>query len=121
MSLGLINKEIPFNVSRETIERLEILFSLLKKWQPRINLISPPKGLADELLDLYIWERHFLDSLQIYPLLDNDSSILDIGSGGGFPGLVVAACGIQDIYLVESDKRKCEFLKEASSMIALRS
>ncbi len=98
------------NVSRETSERLKTLADLLVKWNPRINLVS--KSTIEHL-----WTRHILDSAQIFQLSHaNCAHWVDIGSGGGFPGLVVAlmvaeANGPQNVTLIESDQRKCAFLR----------
>lgn len=95
-------------VSRETIDRLSLYAALLNKWQTRINLVG-----AATLADL--WRRHMLDSAQLYPLLpEGTRTVLDIGSGAGFPGLVLAVLGVPDVHLVESDTRKCAFLREAA-------
>jgi 16S rRNA (guanine527-N7)-methyltransferase len=94
-------------VSRETIERLSAYAALLVKWQARINLVS-----ASTLEDL--WRRHMLDSAQLLPLLpEGTTSVIDLGSGAGFPGLVLAILGIPEVHLIESDQRKCVFLTEA--------
>lgn len=96
------------DVSRETLARLEAYLDLLERWQRRINLVGPAT-LQDP------WRRHFLDSAQLYPLLpDGVLNILDIGSGAGFPGLVLAILGAPNVTLVDSDKRKCAFLREAA-------
>ncbi|MFT4783178.1 MAG: 16S rRNA (guanine527-N7)-methyltransferase, partial [Paracoccaceae bacterium] len=72
------------NVSRETQERLEIYAALLQKWSPKINLVA--SGSLPNL-----WERHFLDSAQVLERIDAvDGTWFDLGSGGGFPGLVCA-------------------------------
>ena len=97
------------NVSRETFSLLERLAALVEKWNKSINLIS--KSTVPNL-----WERHILDSVQIYHATQvNFKSWLDIGSGAGFPGLVLAILAKEknidgEIILVESDKRKCAFL-----------
>ncbi|TKD26194.1 16S rRNA (guanine(527)-N(7))-methyltransferase RsmG [Rhodobacter capsulatus] len=97
------------DVSRETIERLERLEALLKKWNPAINLVSP-RTLAE------IWTRHFLDSAQILQsVAQAPQHWADLGSGGGFPGLVVGVLAKERfpdmrLTLVESDKRKAAFL-----------
>ncbi len=81
---------------------------LLRRWQARINLVSEA-SLGDP------WRRHFLDSAQLFPLIAPASARLyDIGSGAGFPGLVLAIMGLHDVHLIESDQRKAEFLREAS-------
>lgn len=98
------------NVSRETSERLIVLADLLKKWNPRINLVS--KSTLDDL-----WSRHILDSAQILSLVDQPvDHWVDIGSGGGFPGLVIALMSGESgwparITMIESDQRKCAFLR----------
>ena len=94
-----------FNVSRETSSKLEIYQELLIKWQKAVNLVAPPT-----LIDANI--RHFEDSYQIGGLL-RDEIIVDIGSGAGFPGLVLAAFGYT-VNLVEVDQKKCQFLKNVS-------
>lgn len=98
------------NVSRETSERLKLLAELLRKWNPKINLVSR------STMDM-IWERHILDSAQIFDLVSHPvKHWVDIGSGGGFPGLVVAILAAekdptQRTTLIESDQRKCAFLR----------
>ncbi|MBT8416044.1 MAG: 16S rRNA (guanine(527)-N(7))-methyltransferase RsmG [Silicimonas sp.] len=98
------------DVSRETISRLSEFVALVKKWNPKINLVS--KGSMDD-----IWTRHILDSAQILeyapPGIDR---WMDLGSGGGFPGVVIATMlnEIQPetvVTLVEADQRKATFLK----------
>ena len=92
------------NVSRETIHKFQLYLTLLKKWQRRINLVSN-STLADA------WRRHILDSGQLaayYP--PQTRQILDVGSGAGFPGLVLAIMGGVTVDLVESDQRKAVFL-----------
>ncbi|MGJ8610357.1 MAG: 16S rRNA (guanine(527)-N(7))-methyltransferase RsmG [Octadecabacter sp.] len=102
-------------VSRETMEKLEKLAALIEKWTKSINLIAP-KSVPD------IWDRHIVDSAQIYKCAPkNWTHWLDIGSGGGLPGLVIAILD-QDrrpMTLVESDKRKCLFLSNARRELGL--
>ena len=96
------------NVSRETLERLKLYAALLEKWNRRINLVG--RGTVDDL-----WRRHMLDSAQLLPLIPADAkSLVDLGSGAGFPGLVLAICGVQNVHLIESDRKKCSFLREAT-------
>jgi 16S rRNA (guanine527-N7)-methyltransferase len=95
-------------VSRETLARLSDYAALLVKWQTRINLVS-----ATTIDDL--WRRHMLDSAQLLPLLPPGAkSLIDLGSGAGFPGLVLSILGIPEVHLIESDQRKCVFLAEAA-------
>ncbi len=93
-------------VSRETLDRLRTYADLLVKWQPRINLVGPAT-LPD------LWRRHFLDSAQLFPHVPA-GPLVDLGSGAGFPGLVLAVLGAGPVHLMESDQRKCAFLREAA-------
>lgn len=79
--------------------------ALLLKWQKAINLVAP-STLSD------IWNRHILDSAQLFSFIDPQAVIGDMGSGAGFPGLVLAMMGARHIHLVEADTRKCLFLEE---------
>lgn len=94
-------------VSRETLARLILYVDVLRKWTARINLVSRA-SLAD------VWRRHILDSAQLLPLGADHGSWLDLGSGAGLPGLIIAIMGVSDVHLVESDSRKCAFLREAA-------
>ena len=97
-------------VSRETYEKLCVFHEILIKWQNSINLIS--KNTVKN-----IWERHFLDSAQLYKFVKGiDGNIIDFGSGAGFPGLILAIMGKKNIHLVESDSKKCVFLKEIAML-----
>lgn len=119
--------ELDYAASPALIADLQAYADLLTKWQRRMNLVGP-STLAD------IWRRHFLDSAQLYPLLPaNDPAsqengrrklkVFDLGSGAGFPGLVLAAMAKHDprfpggrplrLQLIESDRRKAQFLAEA--------
>lgn len=96
------------DVSRETLDRLALYAELLQKWQPKLNLIGP-STVPD------LWTRHFVDSAQIHPLVPpGAATIVDIGSGAGFPGLVLAILGLKTVHLVESDTRKAVFLREVA-------
>ena len=97
-------------VSRETYEKLCVFHKILIKWQNSINLISKSTVKS-------IWERHVLDSAQLYKFVrDIEGNIIDFGSGAGFPGLVLAIMGKKNIHLVESDYKKCVFLKEIAML-----
>lgn len=96
------------NVSRETFERLEIYVKLLLTWNKRINLI----GRSTES---DVWNRHILDSLQLIKYLpDSHARIIDLGSGAGLPGAVLALCGYQNVTLVEKNSKKATFLRNVS-------
>ena len=104
------------NVSRETMNCLENYVDLLIKWNQSINLIS--KHTINQ-----IWDRHVLDSAQLVRFIDKDvRKWVDLGSGAGFPGLVVASI-VKDsipklcVSLVESDQRKCVFLRQAADLL----
>ena len=93
-------------VSRETLPLLNEYVSLILQWNRKT-------GLVQENTLENIWERHILDSLQITNYLNNKTqSILDIGSGGGLPGIIIAIAGYKNITLCESNIRKVVFLEE---------
>ncbi len=100
-------------VSHETSSRLEIYYQLLLKWQKAINLVSK-NTLQDS------WARHFADSAQLAQHIRADVSresrhVVDLGSGAGFPGLVLGIMRPDlEVHLVESDDRKCQFLRTVS-------
>ncbi len=109
---------LPAHVSRETLERLNLIAAQVRKWQPRINLVAP------STLET-LWERHIEDSMQLLPLAPPAfKTWLDLGSGGGFPALVVAALCADDpdqrFVLVESNGKKCSFLRETARLAGLR-
>jgi len=96
-----------FNVSRESFDRLQILAKLILEWQKHINLIS-----AATIPDL--WKRHILDSVQLLPLVPKTvTAIADLGSGAGFPGLVLAATQTAIVHMYEANSKKAAFLSEA--------
>ncbi|MGB1360909.1 MAG: 16S rRNA (guanine(527)-N(7))-methyltransferase RsmG [Alphaproteobacteria bacterium] len=107
------NIDTIYSVSRETLEDLQKFHDLLLKWQKAVNLISP--NTTGE-----VWHRHIADSVQLFKYIpDETKSIADIGSGGGFPAIILAilAKDLQNsadfhITMIESDKKKCLFLKE---------
>lgn len=109
-----------FDVSRETVDRLSLYADLLRQWQKAVNLVAP--STLDD-----IWHRHFADSAQIMTLAkDHPGPWLDIGSGGGFPALVVAILSLDPAFappagtparhltLVESIAKKCAFLSDVA-------
>lgn len=99
-------------VPRETLEGLKRYADLLVAWQARLNLVAP-STIPD------LWRRHMLDSAQLFPLIEAsgavgpDRPLIDLGSGAGFPGLVLAIMGIAPVILIESDVKKCAFLRES--------
>jgi 16S rRNA (guanine527-N7)-methyltransferase len=98
-------------VSRETEDRLAILVELLDRWRQKINLISNATFPS-------VWTRHIADSAQLAALAPEAKRWLDMGSGAGFPGLVIAIqlADVRDaiVHCIESDGRKCAFLREAA-------
>lgn len=94
----------------DVLARLELYLEVLQKWNRRINLVG-----SDSLSDP--WRRHFVDSAQLIPLLPERSSVVvDLGSGAGFPGLVLAIMTSARVHLVESNAKKCGFLREAARL-----
>ena len=97
-------------VSRETFEKFEIYYDILIKWQKSLNLVS--KSTIENT-----WQRHFLDSAQLYKFTrEIDGNILDMGSGAGFPGIILAMMGNININVVESDQKKCTFMREVARL-----
>jgi 16S rRNA (guanine527-N7)-methyltransferase len=99
------------DVSRETIERLDAFVHLVEKWNSAINLVSR-SSIKD------IWRRHIADSVQVFRAAPNAVSWVDLGPGGGFPGLVAALVAMDEmpdlrVTLIESDQRKSTFLRTA--------
>lgn len=103
----------PVTVSRETEARIDAFVPLLLRWNARINLIAPMTEAA-------VRQRHVADSLQLLPLVPRGEGPLgDLGSGGGFPGLVLAMGLERPVHLVESDRRKAAFLQTAAAELGL--
>jgi len=106
------------SVSRETFETLQAFDALVRRWNPAINLVS-----KTTLRDL--WIRHIADSAQVFALCpENAETWADLGSGGGFPGLVIAILAKEQrpqlrVVLVESDLRKATFLRQAVQSLGL--
>lgn len=106
------------DVSRETHEKLQAYAALVRQWNPRINLVA-----ASTLDDL--WTRHIVDSMQLFSLADRSTRTwVDLGSGGGFPGIVCAIMAQDQMpdcrfTLVESDKRKAAFLLVCQQKLSL--
>ncbi len=101
-----------FDVPRGTLDRLARYADLLTEWQGRMNLVGP--STLDD-----IWGRHFADSAQLARLVPKSAAWLDIGAGGGFPGLVLAAMSWGRFTLVESIAKKCRFLEAVRDALAL--
>ncbi|WP_239020279.1 16S rRNA (guanine(527)-N(7))-methyltransferase RsmG [Novacetimonas pomaceti] len=105
--------DILTGVSRETRDRLVSYADLLTRWNARINLVSP-RDLV------HLWSRHIADSLQLASRIPSGARLVDMGSGGGFPGLVIAMATDAQVTLIESDQRKAAFLREASRVAGVR-
>ena len=102
--------------SEKTKKKLKIYEETLKKWQQKINLIS--NATVPDIM-----QRHIMDSAQLYPLISSKHKVIvDMGSGAGFPGLVLAILnqnegqGAWDVHLIESDTRKCAFIQEVARL-----
>ena len=94
-------------VADDTLDKLEVYVDLLGRWGRRVNLVGRA-SLGDP------WRRHVLDSAQLHPLLPDDRrALVDLGSGAGLPGLILAIMGTTGVHLVESTGRKCAFLARA--------
>jgi 16S rRNA (guanine527-N7)-methyltransferase len=112
-------KSAPYgiDVSRETQERLDRFAELFLKWAARINLIAP--STVEQL-----WTRHIADSLQLRNIVPAPGRWIDLGSGGGFPGIITSITLIEDqagwVDLVESNNKKCGFLRTAITEIGAR-
>ena len=109
--------QIGTSVSRETMERLEYFGELTAKWTVKINLIA--KSTIPD-----IWNRHIIDSAQVFQYAESPQHWVDIGSGGGFPGIVMAILAKEHapetkFTLIESDARKCTFLRTAARELGL--
>lgn len=105
--------ETEFNVPRGTMARLDRYELLLREWQARMNLVGPAT-LTD------VWGRHFADSAQLVRLIPKGRSWLDMGAGGGFPGMVLAAMDWGRITLVDSIAKKCRFLESVREELGLQ-
>lgn len=109
------NSNLPYDVSRETFDLLKRYEASLHEWQQRMNLVS--KNSLE-----FAWQRHFLDSMQVYSLLPKDAQIVyDLGSGAGFPGMVLAIMAKENtpylnFKLVESIAKKTLYLNEVKKM-----
>jgi 16S rRNA (guanine527-N7)-methyltransferase len=107
-ALGAEGFAARIDVSRETLERLALYLELLRRWQRAINLVGEAT-LADP------WRRHVLDSAQLLAHLSARASpLVDLGSGAGFPGMVLALLGVPEVALIEADRRKALFLREVA-------
>ncbi len=104
--------ELPEAIRRlatpEAEEKLRAYAALLLQWNQRMNLIG-------KTTEADLWQRHILDSAQLFPLIpEGAETLLDFGSGAGFPGMVLALLGVKDVHLVESTGRKIGFLEEVA-------
>lgn len=93
-----------YGVSRETFLGY---VELLEKWNKKINLVAKEED---------IWRRHILDSAQLFEFIDPKDKIIDVGSGAGFPGVILSLMGAKDVTLIESDVRKSAFLLQAAKL-----
>jgi 16S rRNA (guanine527-N7)-methyltransferase len=106
-----------FNVSRETIEKLNKYKDFLVSSNKLLNLIG-------KSTENYIFSRHFTDSAQIYDLVENKSEIIDLGSGAGFPGVILKILMdynkiIGNVTLIEKSPKKCKFLQDLTDKLDL--
>lgn len=107
-TLDKVFQRYGFHVSHETLAQMATYQALLMKWQKAINLVGPTT------LDA-VAERHFFDSAQLFRYIpDLNVRLVDMGSGAGFPGLILSLLGVREVHLIESDVRKATFLREVS-------
>jgi 16S rRNA (guanine527-N7)-methyltransferase len=118
-----MNKDVEFfikkfNVSRETIEKLNIYNHFLLENNKLLNLIG-------KTTENHVFSRHFIDSAQIYDLIDDKSEIIDIGSGAGFPGVIIKILMDSkkidgNVVLLDKSPKKCKFLDDLSKKLGLK-
>ena len=106
-----------FNVSRETIEKLNIYNDFLLENNKLLTLIG-------KTTEKHVFSRHFKDSAQIYNLIEDKSEIIDIGSGAGFPGIIIKILMVNDkikgnVVLIDKSPKKCKFLQDLSNKLSL--
>ncbi|MBC7152436.1 MAG: 16S rRNA (guanine(527)-N(7))-methyltransferase RsmG [Rhizobium sp.] len=113
----MTSHNIGINVSRETLEKLERFASLFQKWVSTINLVAPSTKAV-------LWQRHIADSAQIFKIAPEPKHWIDLGSGGGFPGIITAILLTESergrVDLVESNHKKASFLRAAISETGAR-
>lgn len=108
---NILEQAIP--LPRETLAKLERYADMLAEWNERFNLV------AGSTLP-QIWQRHFLDSAQLMNYLpEGTRRLADIGSGAGFPGLVLAILGVPEVHLIESITKKANFLRAVAEELKL--
>ncbi len=105
-----------FNVSRETIKKLNIYNDFLLENNKLLNLIG-------KTTEKHVFSRHFKDSAQIYNLIEDKSEIIDIGSGAGFPGIIIKILMVNNkikgnVVLIDKSPKKCKFLKDLSNKLS---
>src|SRR5262249_21302517 len=110
--------DVANHVSRETLERIHAFLALLDEWRTRINLIRPGEGR-------HLWRRHVFDSTQLIgDIQPGETAIADLGTGAGFPGVVLACAMLErpdaHVSLVEKSVRKSEFLEAVVTRLGLR-
>lgn len=113
MTPNLKKKFTDLGFGDEALAKLNRYAELIAQWNKAINLVAP--ATLPQL-----WERHLLDSAQLWPLISEleNKTIIDLGSGGGLPGIVMAIAGA-NVTMIESDARKCVFLREVSRETSL--
>jgi len=100
------------NVSRETFPLLAQYVQLLLKWNQAYNLVG-------KTTESQMWDRHVLDSVQVLPHVDLQQPLLDIGTGAGLPGLLLAVLGAKEVHLVDSNHKKGQFLRMAARQLGI--
>lgn len=103
-----------FPVPHETAAKLDRYAEYLVEWNEKFNLVAPSTLPV-------LWERHFLDSAQLFPLIPGPAAtrLVDMGSGAGFPALILAIMGVGEVHCIESIGKKANFLRHVADQLAL--
>lgn len=108
------SKLVEMGVEAAALTKLTAYVEILDKWRRRINLVGPTDAIG-------LWRRHVLDCAQAWPhIVTPDAPLLDLGSGAGLPGLILAILGARNVTLIDSDRRKAVFLGEAARTVGVR-
>ncbi len=108
----ILNRD--FHVSRETLGKIDHYISILLLWNKKIALVSKEYSCPKK-----IWYHHILDSVQLITYIKTGCSVVDVGSGNGLPGVILALLGVEQITLVESSQKKAAFLRYISAELSL--
>jgi 16S rRNA (guanine527-N7)-methyltransferase len=111
--MDAMQENFDINVSRETSESLKLYLQELLKWNEKFNLVG-------ESTVPIAWDRHILNSLEVYKYLENNDIVMDVGSGAGLPGLMLAISGVEKVYLIEPSRKRAAFLRQMIRLLNLK-